>query len=179
MLKLATLLFAESAAYRNCPLASMASPATVAPELRHCGGVEPCPSAQKGEPATSVKAPPVPIEKAEMLPDTPFETYKKPAVGEIARNCGFGALTDVNVNGDPATGVNNPRVVSMLKTEIDAGTTGTVDPWLSTTRNWPPELMATPIGLTHTAGSAQTDVGGSAVPIGVRTPLTWSTVKPE
>ena len=146
----------------------MASPVAVAPAPR-----------ENGEPASSVNAPLDAIEKAEMVPDEPLETYKKPAVGETARNCGFGAMRDANAKGDPETGVNRPRAGSMLKTEIEAGTAGDADPWLSRNKNWPPELMPTPIGFEHTAGLTQAGVGDSAVPMGASTPLTWSIVKPE
>ena len=66
----------------------------------------------------------------------------------------------------------------MLKTEIEAATAGDADPWLSRNKKWPPESMATPIGLEHVAGATQAGVGGTAVPTGVRIPATWSTVKP-
>ena len=39
--------------------------------------------------------------------------------------------------------------------------------------------MPTPIGLAQTAGAAHAGVGGTAVPIGVSTPLTWSMLKPD
>ena len=146
----------------------MASPAAVAPAPR-----------ENGEPPSSVNTPLVPIEKAEMLPDAPLETYKKPAVGETARNCGFGVTSDANANGDPDTGVNRPRAGSMLKTDIEAETAGDVDPWLSRNKNWPPEFIPTAIGLEHTAGLTQAGVGGRAVPIGVSTPVAWSILKPE
>ena len=48
------------------------------------------------EPESSVKAPLVPIAKAEILPAAPLDTYKKPCVGEIAINCGFGAASEAN-----------------------------------------------------------------------------------
>src|ERR1041385_459107 len=157
-LKLAIPLLAESATYRNCPLGSTISPAAVAPAPN-----------ENGEPPSSVNPPLVPIAKAEMLPDAPFDTYKKPCVGEIAINCGFGAASEANANGDPATGLRSPRVVSILKTEIEAGTAGETEPWFSTNRNWPPEFTAAAIGLEHTPG-LQTGVGESAVPMGVSTP---------
>jgi len=171
ILKLTIVLLAESAAYKNCPFGSMASPATVAPTLVVDGTVT--------AGVSSVKAPPLPIENAEMVCDVPLETYKKPAVGETARNCGFGAVRDANANGDPETGVNRPRVGSTLNTEIEEETAGEVDPWLRRNKNWPPELTPTPIGLAQTAGPVQAGVGGNAVPIGVSTPVVWSILKPE
>ena len=94
-----------------------------------------------------------------------------PAVGEATTNCGFGALSDANENGDPATGVSRPRALSMLKTEIELGTEGEV-PWFSRKRNWPEELTAALTGLEHTAVEVQAGVGGTAVPTGVSTPVT-------
>jgi hypothetical protein len=69
--------------------------------------------------------------------------------------------------------------VSILKTEIEAGAAGDVAPWLSMNKNWPLELMPTPMGLEHTAGLTHAGVGGSAAPMGVSTPATWSMLKPE
>src|ERR1700704_1102854 len=117
MLKLAILLFAESAAYKNCPLESIARPATVAPA-----------PTVTGDPPSSASVPLAAIEKEEIVPEAPLETYRNPAVGETIRNCGFGATRDANGNGDPATGVNKPRVASMLKTEMEAGTAGEAEP---------------------------------------------------
>src|SRR5258708_24877956 len=94
----------------------MGSPAAVAPAPR-----------ENGEPASSVKTPLVPTEKPEMVPDELLETYKKPAVGETARNCGFGATRDANAKEDPETGGNRPRAGSMLKTEIEQETPETAD----------------------------------------------------
>jgi len=146
----------------------MASPAAVAPV-----------PIENGEPASSAMTPLLPIEKAEMFPDAPFETYKDPPVGETTRNCGFGAAREANAKGDPETGVSRPRAGSTLKTEIEEGIAGEVDPWLRRNKNWPLEFMPTPIGLEHTAGLVQAGVGGSAVPIGVSTPVAWSILKPE
>src|SRR6476646_2956261 len=100
-----------------------------------------------------------------------------PAVGEAITNCGFGALSDANENGDPATGVSSPRAVSILKTEMELGTEGEV-PWFSRKRSWPEELTAALTGLEHTAGAVQAGVGGVAVPTGVSTPATRSILKP-
>src|SRR5689334_24969798 len=77
--------------------------------------------AENGEPATSVNVPLVPIEKPEIVPEAPFATYTRPAAGDTARNCGFGATSDANEKGEPAIDVNKPLAVSMLKTEIVAG----------------------------------------------------------
>src|SRR6266566_3253469 len=138
MLKLTILLLAESAAKRNWSLGSIVTPAIVVP-------------AAKGDPATAVKAPLLAIEKAEMVPSAPLPTYKNPVLGETARLCGFTAVG----KGDPAISVRIPRTGSMLKTEIEA------EPWLSTNRNCPPELMP------RLTGPVPTGVGGSAVPTGV------------
>ena len=67
----------------------------------------------------------------------------------------------------------------MLKTEMEAGTAGEAEPWFSTNKNWPAELIATDIGLEHTEGLAHTGVGERAVPMGASTPAVWSIVKPE
>ena len=167
-LKLAILLFIWSAAYRNCPLESIVIPVMSAPT-------------ENGDPATSDNVPLVPIEKPEMVPEVPFETYTRPAAGDTARNCGFGATSDANEKGEPAIGVNKPLAVSMLKTEIVAGAAvaGGTAPWLRTNRNWPPELTPKPTGFEQTELLAQTGVGGKAVPIGVSMPAVWSTVKPD
>src|SRR5262249_3270589 len=103
------------------------------------------------------------------------------ALGETVSISGFGVLSDAKGKGEPAIGVSNPLAVSMLKTEIEAGTTvaGGGTPWLRTKRNVPAEFTPRLTGLAQTALLAHTGVGGKAVPIGVKTPFTWSTEKPE
>src|SRR5260221_1001558 len=125
--------------------------------------------AEKGEPATGLKAPLVAIEKAEMLPSAPLPTYRNPEVGETARLWGFAAVG----NGDPAISVKIPRVGSILKTEIVDGAGGATEPWLSTNKNWPPELMP------RLTGFLPTGVGGNAVPTGVSSPVAWSKEYPD
>src|SRR6267142_3071139 len=118
MVKLAILLLVESAAYRNWFFWSIVTPAMLAP-------------AANGEPATGLKAPLDAIVNAEIFPSAPLPTYRTAVAGETARLWGFAAVG----NGDPTISVKIPRAASMLKTEIEP------EVWLSTKRNWPPELM--------------------------------------
>src|SRR5260370_29616801 len=98
-----TALCAESAAYRNCPFASMVIPAMLAPV-----------GAGKGEPVISARAPLEAMEKTEIVPAVPFARYKKPAVGETTMKCAVAGAG----KGDPEISVNNPLVASMLNTEM-------------------------------------------------------------
>src|SRR6266481_4681531 len=143
MPKLAILLFVASAAYRNCPLGSMVSPAIDAPAV-------------KGEPATGVKAPLAAIENPEMVPAAPFPTYSKPAVGETTRDCGLATVAVV-----PAISLKSPFCGSMLKVEIEP------EPWFNTYKNVHAELTPRATGpVCPVMGT-----GGSAVPTGVSRPL--------
>ena len=63
-----------------------------------------------------------------MVPVAPFETYIKLAVGETTMDWAFPADNEGRVKGEPESRVNSPRVVSMLKTEIEALTAGVVVP---------------------------------------------------
>ena len=144
MVKAAILLLAESAAYRNCPLASMVVLAMVAPA-----------GPGKGEPTISLRAPLEAMENTEIVPAEPFDKYRKFAVGETVMNLAVAGTG----KGEPAICVRRPRVVSILNTEMLA------EPWLRTNKNWPLELTPSPTGLVPTG------VGVIAVPTGVRTPV--------
>src|SRR5215472_11211894 len=126
MVKLEIVLLVKSAAYRNWPLGSMASPTISEPAVN-------------GDPAISVTVPPDPRENAEIVPAPPLETKNTPAVDDITIACGPPGASEGKENGEPATGVNNPLVASIPKTEIVAGMlvpgAGTNCPWFSTTRN--------------------------------------------
>src|SRR5215472_5375462 len=96
-------------------------------------------------------------------------------------DCAFPADSEGRIKGDPETRVNSPRVVSTLKTEIEALTAGEDVPWFSTNRNWPAESVPTLIGVEVAQGGegGQIGLGGIAVPTGVSVPVWWLRVYPD
>ncbi len=94
--------------------------------------------AENGDPATGARVPLDAMANPEIVPSAPFPTYKKPAVGDTAIDCGLAAVG----KGDPAIWVRSPCVGSTLNADIEA------EPWLSTYRNVPAELMPTPLAVT-------------------------------
>src|SRR5258708_33523592 len=125
------LLLAGSAAYRNLPAASTASPAALAPAV-------------KGDDSSGVRLPPEETVKPliwALAPGTGDITYTK--FGVCARTIDAGLAADVN--GDPGTGVRVPAVGSTVKLEI------VPDPLFRTSRIPPLKAVSTTVGLVPTA----------------------------